>query len=215
MDTLVKFQPLGKSRILNKFLYICENIKKIDQHILHQYTPHRPSVLTCQSCMFPITSKGHRDNCFTITMWTIRKIITPDFKPMMTYGLGSCTALLMVFFIPNTTIVNQIIFGHHPIKEDILKWFSKYYTKNYNIVTIIKTPGDYIKEGGEWKIITENKEYWEMSLIKDNCKLIIESYSLYNGPNDTTHYNSSLYFTMREGIPNYSDNYGRRIKIQP
>jgi hypothetical protein len=169
--------------------------------------------LICQLCYKLITSPEHRDRCNTCSMYQVKEsIISHEFKPMMTYGLGACTALLMVFFTKDTNIVYKVVLGHHPIKENILQWFTKYYTQDYNIITIIKTPEEWIKEGEKWITVKENQEYWISNITKDNCKLILESYSLFQNSEDKTKFNSSLYFKMEPG-PKYSDNYGRYIDI--
>jgi len=169
--------------------------------------------LICQACFHLVTSPEHRDRCNTSSMYQVREfIISPEFKPMMTYGLGGCTALLMVYFTKDTNMVYKVVLGHHPIKENILLWFTEYYTQDYNIVTIIKTPGEYIKEGEKWIMKGNNQEYWVSNITKDNCKLILEPYDLMQMSDDETKFNSSLYFKMQSG-PKYSDNYGRYIDI--
>ena len=169
-------------------------------------------VLECETCHHPITSQTHAQKCHTTSMYEICEFyISPEFKPMMTFGLGGCTALLMVFFTKDTNIVYKVVLGHHPIKENILTWFNKYYTQDYNIVIILKTPSNYEKENGKWILVPENKEYWELNIQKDNCKLIIESYNL-NCCREDKIYNSTLYFKMNNG-PKYSDIYGRYIDI--
>jgi tRNA A-37 threonylcarbamoyl transferase component Bud32 len=169
--------------------------------------------LKCQSCNYLVTSQEHRDRCTTSSMYEVNQIIiSPDFKPMMTYGLGECTALLMVFFTKDTNTVYKVVLGHHPNKENVLQWFTKYYTQDYNIVTLIKTPEEWIKEGEKWITVKKNQKYWISNITKDNCKLIIESYSLHQDSHDKTKFNSSLYFKMEPG-PKYSDNYGRYIDI--
>ncbi len=169
--------------------------------------------LTCQACFYLVTSPEHRDRCSTSSMYEVKEsIISPEFKPMMTFGLNGCTALLMVYFTKDTNIVYKVVLGHHPIKENILSWFTKYYKDNYNIVTIIKTPEDYQKEAEKWVTVAKNNEYWVSNITKDNCKLILEPYSLSQMASDKTKFNSSLYFKMRPG-PKYSDNYGRYIDI--
>jgi hypothetical protein len=155
-------------------------------------------ILMCQACYRLITSPEHGDRCSTSMMWEVKEsIISPKFKPMMTYGLGGCTVLLMVFFTKDTNIVYKVVLGHHPIKEDILSWFTEYYTEDYNIVTIIKTPGDHQKDGEKWNMVAINQEYWISNITKDNCKLILEPYSLNQQTDDKTCFNSSLYFKMR------------------
>jgi hypothetical protein len=67
-----------------------------------------------------------------------QRLMSDNFKPMMTFGLCGCTALLMVFFTKDTNTVFKVVLGHDPSKESILSWFTRYYTEDYNIVTIIK-----------------------------------------------------------------------------
>ena len=171
------------------------------------------ATLQCQVCLNLVTSPEHIDRCNTSSMNEVKEsIISPEFKPMMTYGLGGCTALLMVYFTKDTNIVYKVVLGHHPIKENILLWFIKYYTQDYNIVTIIKTTQKYQKEGDKWITVTENQEYWISNITRDNCKLILEPYNLNKKNGDETKFNSSLYFKMQPG-PKYSDIYGTYIDI--
>lgn len=172
-------------------------------------TNHNPNILECQSCYHSVISQTHAHKCNTCSMYEIKEFyISPEFKPMMTFGLGGCTALLMVFFTKDTNIIYKVVLGHHPIKENILTWFNKYYTQDYNIVIIIKTPGEYKKENEKWILVPKNKEYWELYIQKDNCKLILESYNLAM----STDFNNSLYFKINNG-PKYSDIYGKYIDI--
>ena len=172
-------------------------------------TNHNPNILICQSCYNSVISQIHANKCNTSMMYEIKEFyISPEFKPMMTFGLGGCTALLMVFFSKDTNQVKKVVLGHHPIKENILKWFQEYYTPDYNIVIIIKIPGEYKKENEKWTLVPKNKEYWELYIQKDNCKLILESYNLMM----STDFNNSLYFKINNG-PKYSDIYGRYIDI--
>jgi hypothetical protein len=166
-------------------------------------------ILECQLCYKPVTSLEHLAKCTTTYMCEINEsIISPDFKPMMTYGLCGCTALLMVFFTTDTNMVYKVVLGHYSIKEDILAWFNKYYTSEYNIITIIKTPGSYVKGIDEkWNLEADNNKYWTENMIKYNCKLILEGYGLEEKNDHVTMFNSSLYFKMSPG-PKYSDNYG-------
>lgn len=174
-------------------------------------TNHNPNILECQSCYHSVISQIHANRCNTSSMYEIKEFyISPEFKPMMTFGLGGCTALLMVFFSKDTNQVKKVVLGHHPIKENILKWFREYYTQDYNIVIIIKTPGNY-KKVNDFKyyiLVPEDEEYWELYIQKDNCKLILESYNLL----ESTDFNNSLYFKIKDG-PKYSDIYGRYIDI--
>jgi hypothetical protein len=169
--------------------------------------------LTCQTCYHFVTSEKHYNSCTDVSMYHITEsIISTNFKPAMTYGLGGCTVLLMVFFTKDNTPIKYVL-GHHPIKENILTWFQQYYTDEYNIVTIIKTPEEYQKINDKWITKTANEDYWNYHIKKINCHLILEPYSLTTKFNDKTKFNSSLYFIMDKMIPKYNDCYGRLLPI--
>ena len=81
--------------------------------------------IICNHCFSTIISDKHKNECNTINMYeVIECIIKPDSKNMMTFGLGGCTAIIMVFFTKDTNIPYKIIFGHHPIKNNVLLFFS-------------------------------------------------------------------------------------------
>ena len=165
----------------------------------------------CDHCKAEIISQIHRDRCDTVSMHEIKEsIISVEFKPMMTYGLGGCTAILMVFFRKGTNECYKVVLGHDPIKENIIKWYNRYYTDIYNIVTIIKTPLKYEKEGEKWIEKVSNQEYWVSNIRKINCRLILEPYSI----EGKSPFRSSLYFKMNPG-PKYSDLNGTYIDIIP
>lgn len=169
-----------------------------------------PRALCCQLCYYKITSDEHYKRCINISMYDIyTSLITPEIKSMMTYGLDGCTAILMIFFTKDTNISYYVIFGHHPNERNIIEWFNTYYIKDYNIVTIIKTAGYYCYKNGILTIKPYNENYWISNIIKNNCKLILESYSL----NDILKFKTSLYFKIILEQPYYSDNYGRYINI--
>jgi len=179
-------------------------------------------IMICDHCKNEITSQIHRDSCNTVSMHGIKEsIISVEFKPMMTYGLGGCTAILMVFFRKGTNECYKVVLGHTPIKENIIKWYNRYYTDIYNIVTIIKTPLKYEKEGENWIEKVSNQEYWVSNIRKINCRLILEPYSTTEEEEEEEEegkspfrFRSSLYFKMSPG-PKYSDLNGTYIDIIP
>jgi len=208
-ECLDKLKPIEKdkyswidSEILKPIILKPIKIKATDSWI-------DSKILRCQACNNLITSPEHREKCSTSGMYDVKvSFIDSEFKPMMTFGLAGCTALLMVFFTKDTNIVYKVVLGHHPQKEEILKWFTKYYSEDYNIITIIKTPGNYQKEGERWNMVATYQEYWVENITKDNCKLILEPYEI----DGNRQFNSSLYFKMQPG-PKYSDIYGTYIDI--
>ncbi len=157
--------------------------------------------MECQSCYNPINSLIHSNKCITVMMDQIKEsIISAEFKPMMTFGLGGCTAILMVFFTKDTNIPYKVVLGHSPDKIQILHWFEQYYHNDYNIVSVIKTPGEWTQIDGKYELKVEYEKYFDF-----NCKLIFEPYKKLIDLSDI--FNSSLYFKM-DPIPKYSDRYG-------
>ena len=192
---------------------------------MHQFHPpthvkmfpkHKESsILTCDNCKKFITSDYHNKNCSDVFMGgIIESLIFDAFKPMMTYGLGGCTALLMVF-LTKDNVVHRVVLGHDASTEKIEEWFIDKYKRgqDYNIVTVIKTPGEYQKDGDSWKLIAKNQEYWDKLIKKNNCKLILEPYSTTRFIGSENSFESTLYFKMNPG-PQYSNNYGKYIDIK-
>ena len=170
-------------------------------------------VLICQLCNHTITSQEHHTTCNTIMMCDIKEsIVSSEFKPMMTFGLGGCTVLLMVFFTKDTNSVCNIVFGHHYSKNTILEWFTNYYKEEYNIIIIIKTPGEYENKNGKWYMVAKEPEYWHSNIKKDNLKIIIEPYNLSQTYHGNNVFNSTLYFKTQPKLQ-YSDCNGRYIDI--
>jgi hypothetical protein len=170
------------------------------------------NILSCQSCQCFVTSPEHFKKCTNVTMYELEEsIVTPDFKPMMTYGLGGCTVLLMVFFDKYNKQPFKVVLGHHPDKDYILQWFNKIYTDYFDVVTIIKTPETFEKKDEKWITKISNEKFWNDN-IRTRCKLILEPYSLYRSFDDKTCFESSLYFRM-DSMPQYSNNNGDYITI--
>lgn len=132
--------------------------------------------------------------------------IKSDTKNMMTFGLGGCTAIIMVFFTKDTQTPCRIIFGHHPLKNEIVQWYKSNYDLNFNIVTIIKSPGSYEKksESKYFTLVINNKEYWENNINESNNKLILEPYENI----------STLYLKIYPKLE-YTNNIGVNVSITP
>jgi hypothetical protein len=130
--------------VLDLHLYLIFLISSNNLHLaifdqIESCHPLTSRVLKCQSCRYPVTSEEHMHRCITSSMYQVnQRLMSDNFKPMMTFGLCGCTALLMVFFTKDTNTVFKVVLGHDPSKESILSWFTRYYTEDYNIVTIIK-----------------------------------------------------------------------------
>jgi hypothetical protein len=95
----------------------------------------------CANCFQSINSLQHITECDTIKMYQLKKQDMPLKKKMMTYGLAGCTAIIII-----DREYNRILMGHHPEKNEVLKWFlhNYYPSENYNYTVIIKLPGEYI-----------------------------------------------------------------------
>lgn len=167
-------------------------------------------MLICQNCFTFINSKKHQNNCSTVNMYQLVKKDFPLKKPMMTYGLCGCSSLILI-----DKYYNRVIFGHHPFKNEVLKWiFENYYSSFENEYTLIlKIPGRYCKDiNGKYVIKGDDEEYWKGNLGNlKNLKMVIEPYNLNTLTGDK--YNSNLYFKMINENLFYTNNYGLWIKV--
>ena len=209
---------LNKWRIDNTYLPIIkqnisyDSINPIMTDIINQNISHDSiNPIKCEYCKNSIISEEHLQQCNTVMMWEIQKYdITSNFKPLMTFGLNGCTAILMVFFNKENNNCVRVVLGHHPEKDRIIEWYNKYYTIDFNIVTIIKSPGELIKENEKWIMKTEDEKFYSDNI--KNCKLIFEPYDMKNIPFNS--FNKSLYFNIYHNVPYYTDNNGNHIKIK-
>ena len=166
--------------------------------------------LVCDSCHHSITSKEHYLLCRTVSMYQIvESYVDSDFKPMMTFGLGGCTAIIMVFFKSGKCI--KVVMGHHPFRDYITEWYQKYKSDDYNIVIIIKSPGEYIKEDEKYIFKANDEDYYK-DLI-DYGHLIFEPYPK-SISFDESLFVRTLYFKI-DPHPSYSNKYGGFIEILP
>ena len=161
--------------------------------------------MICQSCYSTVLSEKHANCCNTIGMYQMKKsIIDDNFIPMMTYGLGGCTAFIMIN--KNT---REIMFAHHPDYKMIMVLFNNNYNSSDDFVLILKTPGSYVKEIGDeyWKLKSMTETIQRIDFNKPNVELNIVPYSLndvYRG-ND---YNSTLYCKYVNKEFSYTDSNG-------
>jgi len=130
--------------------------------------------LICYKCNFSIMSPEHNHLCNTVIMYGLIKsnYLSKDFKPIMTYGLCGCTAIIVI-----NPVSGEIIFGHHPILSQVFNWFNIHCKENANYIIIIKSPGDWIKINDQWILVSNNKQELETKFSESNYKLIIEPYS--------------------------------------
>ena len=176
--------------------------------------------MTCYHCKSKIINDIHKKECDTVSMFQVKNvIINSDIKKMMTFGLCGCTAIIMVLFDKDTNKPYKIVFGHTPNKDSIIEWYRKYYDINYNIVTIIKSKGNYEKKDDKqyFSLVIDDDQYWTNKINQSNNTLILLAYSNIKSVNlfDFNYeFESSLYLEIFPELQ-YSDNYGRFIKIVP
>ena len=173
--------------------------------------------MLCANCGNSILSPKHKNDCLSINMYQLKEQNMPIKKKMMTYGLCGCTAIIII-----DKKYNRILMGHHPEKNEILKWFlQNYYTSHeYNYIVILKLPGEYIKNDlGKFDFVGRDEKFWKTIFPKNpNLKVIYEPYDLcktisINSKNYFS-YNSSLYFRQTDKDSfEYTDKYGRWIRI--
>ena len=175
--------------------------------------------MICNHCYSSVISEKHNNECNTISMYqVIECIIKPETKNMMTFGLNGCTAIIMIFFTKDTNLPYKIIFGHHPTKNNVLMWYKTYYDSRYNIITYIKSPGDYQKTSEYFTLVMYNENYWKDNMNESNNTIILEPYSKimksYFGSKHDIDYNSTLYLKIHPDIQ-YTNCDGKYIKIAP
>lgn len=139
--------------------------------------------LVCECCYHSINSNNHHEHCHTVIMNSWKELPIDEFnKPIMTYGLGGCTGII----IYNKT-KKTIFMGHHSFKDVINDWIYKY--RYDDVIIYLKIYNEFEKLEGN-KYYTEKKPtfYKKFESFK-NIKFIIETYN--NTSNNS--YNSTLY----------------------
>ena len=85
--------------------------------------------MNCMNCFNLVNSKEHFKFCKTVHMF--QKILYTyndlSIKPVMTYGLNGCIAVLIVIFDIKSNSYNDIHMIHTPIISDILNYISDIY----------------------------------------------------------------------------------------
>lgn len=152
-------------------------------------------VLKCRMCGYKITDSKHRQKCTTITMWSnFSQLLSEFVNPMMTYGLGGCTAAII-----KTDI--KIIMAHDPDKKVILKLIQQnqlFLKKLY-----IRVPLEYEKDtNGKYKNKT-NTIFDEIP-----CEKIIEFYNTSITLGNDDHSKTTLYCKNEDTSIKYTDVFG-------
>lgn len=155
--------------------------------------------LICYLCNYSIMSSQHCESCDTVTMCQFKtsNYLLEDFKPLMTYGLNGCTALIAI-----NKSSGDIIFCHHPILSQVFDWFDIHYKEKSNYIIIIKSPGDWIKINDKWILVSTNKQ--ELETKFNGSLLILEPYSL--NIDITNNFQSTLYLFKKNDSLLYNSN---------
>lgn len=161
-----------------------------------EYQPQHNEGTLCSICSRGILSEVHKNGCDTILMWEDKEqIIEPGkaFKPMMTFGLGGCTAALIAIKEKENFI--RVMLIHDPSKEKVaiyvIQKLNLYRDRKYSSYIIIRGPGKYQKIEKKFYMISKDNDYWKGKLnIYDNIRFCIEGYNLtrmYNSLDTTLH----------------------------
>jgi len=186
-------------------------------------------LLVCKVCNYLINDAEHLRQCITVHKYQLRcfdaNVPADTFRPIMTYGLYIHTAMIMVLFEKDTGTACKVIFGTHNNNWQIVDWWNNNYSAEYNIATIIKTPGYYAKKDGLYELRATNEEYFATHIPSiNNNKLILEPYftehPIHIKPEGD--YNHAWYFKMGEGEdvnnngarPMYSNGFGKFVEVR-
>lgn len=165
--------------------------------------------MICMNCCKTINSKYHYDNCMTVNMFeTQDEILDDNFKNMMTYGLGGCTAGFVVYK-ENDTI--RVWMSHHPdsmiFKLSLFKLLLK--NKDNIIRVVVRGNGSYVKnQHNEYfhDEMDDNDKYMEM-LEMFSCAYSLEPYFPLN------HESTFICVKYKDGNLFYTDTLGNFEKI--
>ena len=188
----------------------------------YESSNYRSGIQICLNCSYPITSEIHSEKCITVRMWGFKtQEVNEEFKPMMTYGLGGCTAGLVA--IKDDVFLN-ILLVHDPsediVKQRIQAYLGKYNDTEYESFVIIRTPEENIKnDEGKYIIVPKNNTYWETFLtnsdiIRIKCTYCIEPYSLTSRYGGFSSYHTTLHCKIEGDELQYSTIYGSWKNIE-
>lgn len=172
-------------------------------------------MLYCFHCGHKITSTEHADCCTTIKMLQfIEKSDTTinelKHKPMMTYGLNGCTAIIILVYKSNEPF--KIIFGHDPdrnnVSKKILETIRKHITCTFKV--LVKCPGEYRqKDNGYYDFFPKITQERDMLDGIENIDIKYEPYCL-----ATDEYtNKELYLKLVDKKFMYTDNYSNYVTL--
>jgi hypothetical protein len=182
--------------------------------------------MACQACGYHVTSEEHMDKCNTVSKYGIMEFEVgeggAEFKPIMTYGLWNCTALLMVFFRPSNNeedIPFKVILGHRPSAEQVAAWFRFFASTHDRIATVILTPQKFVKSQTPgsttvlWETRPQEEEVWNKLLGEKKGQAIrLEFFSPRQANFPMWPFQCSIYFRMKPG-PQYSSIHGGYLPL--
>ena len=172
----------------------------------------RDGAKRCKNCGYSIISQTHQESCITVPMWGKEtQMVSGKFKPMMTYGLSGCTAIIIVRWTNEQMI--DITMAHNPSAHVIKQIFQQKHNFQQKFQVVIKTPEKFYEtEPGskKWKTESEDQSFWESTVGSyENVDMTLDLYSKMSMSGDG--YNSTLYVKKVNGKLVYTDSYGRYI----
>lgn len=169
-------------------------------------------MLICHSCKHNIISKDHADKCTTVNMFSFVENTLDQLseKPMMTYGLGGCTAIIIGVYKDDQLL--KVIFGHHPDKNKIAYKLSSTISSNSTcqFKVLIKLPGEYRKkDNGYYGIFPTCTSKFSIFKNIDNISLNFEPYII----DDNEYCNKQLYLKYENEELKYTTPWGSYITL--
>ncbi len=144
--------------------------------------------MTCMFCRSSVLSKAHKDQCIEVRMYENRSLQRPLRKGLMTYGLGGCTALLIVK-------TETILLAHHP-DTDIIRNIISQESRNPNAFFYVRTPGAWVKNTCEKYDLIANATFPDY--------VVVEAYTTVKDIDEPDWYRC-VYVREDDGKVNYMD----------
>ena len=165
--------------------------------------------MKCHNCHNYINSYHHSQNCMIVNMYETKiQTIDVNFKNMMTYGLGGCTAGFVVYKEEDNIMIWMC---HHPDKMRFkIEMFKILSTHTNNIIRVmIRSKGEYVKNEGDKYFkekVIDNDMYVEL-LDFFKCPYSLEPYF------DCQKESQSFYIKYENNNLYYTNTFGNYEKI--
>ena len=178
-----------------------------------KFLEYEKSAIFTREKSFDINSDYFKLNHHIVMMNQIKRFSLEDFaeKQAMTYGLGGCTAFIVV-----SKTTKNILLGHvndfEWSQSIMIDGINQFLSNNSDCEIIIKAPEEYKEtDDGKWEKVLNRKSFYERSFPTHQITLIPYSTSHFDGDE----YNSSLFIKFDKDTQSYSytNNWGRYISI--